>query len=245
MQKSIYYSIPDTTLFLDSRPREYPLMFRDLPADEKPREKLLARGPEALSVAELTALLLVIGTTKEDIGEMSSRLVRQYGEKSIFAERDPEKLSKELGIPIVKACAIVATGEIGRRLYQPNEAGFKTIRTAKDVYEYLVDMRNLPKEHLRGLYLNSHNKVIADEVISIGTVNANVVHPREVFRPALERNAVAIILAHNHPSGEASASAEDIEITKQIVQAGKILGIRVLDHVIITKDAFTSVSADY
>jgi DNA repair protein RadC len=239
------YVIPNTNLFLDQRPREYPLMFRDLPSEEKPREKLLAHGPEALSTAELTALLLVTGTTKEDILEMSARLIKQYGEKSIFAERDPEKLSAELDIPIVKAYAIIAAGEIGRRLYQPSENGFKVIRTAKDVYEYLADMRNLPKEHLRGLYLNSHNRIIADEVISIGTVNSNVVHPREVFRPAIERNAVAVVLAHNHPSGEASASPEDIEITKQIVQAGKILGIRVLDHVIITKDAFTSVSADY
>ena len=244
MRKSMYV-IPNTNLFLDQRPREYPLMFRDLPSEEKPREKLLAHGPEALSTAELTALLLVTGTTKEDILEMSTRLVRQYGEKSIFAERDPEKLSKELDIPAVKAYAIIAAGEIGRRLYQQSDNGFKVIRTAKDVYEYLADMRNLPKEHLRGLYLNSHNRIIADEVISIGTVNSNVVHPREVFRPALECNAVAVILAHNHPSGEVSASAEDVEITRQIVQAGKILGIRVLDHVIITKDAYTSVHADY
>lgn len=244
MRKSMYI-IPDTTLILDRRPREYPLMFRDLPSDEKPREKLLANGPEALSIAELTALLLVTGTTKEDILGMTSRLVKQYGEKSIFAERDPEKLSKELDIPPVKAYAIIAAGEIGRRLYQTTDGGFKTIRNAQDVYDYLADMRNLPKEHLRGLYLNSHNRIIADEVISIGTVNSNVVHPREVFRPALERNAVAVVLAHNHPSGEAAASAEDVEITKQIVQAGKILGIRVLDHVIITKTTFTSVSADY
>lgn len=244
MQKSMYI-IPDTTLILDRSPREYPLMFRDLPSSEKPREKLLAQGPEALSIPELTALLLVTGTTKEDIGEMSSRIVREYGQKSVFAERDPEKLAKELDVPIVKACSIVAAGELGRRLYERSDSGFKTVRTAKDVYEYLVDMRNLPKEHLRGLYLNSHNKVIADEVISIGTVNANVIHAREVFRPAIERNAVAVILAHNHPSGEVTPSDEDTKVTNQLVQAGKILGIRVLDHVIITRDAFASVNADY
>jgi DNA repair protein RadC len=244
MQKSMYI-IPDTTLILDRRPREYPLIFRDLPSDEKPREKLLTHGPESLSIAELTALLLVTGTTKEDVWEMSTRVVREYGEKSVFAERNPKKLSAELDVPIVKACAIVAAGELGRRLYERSDSGFKTIRNAKDAYDYLVDMRNLPKEHLRGLYLNSHNRVIADEVISIGTVNSNVVHPREVFRRAIECNAVAVVLAHNHPSGETTASAEDVEITRQIIQAGKILGIRVLDHVIITKDAYTSVHADY
>ncbi len=244
MQKSMYI-IPDTTLILDRSPREYPLMFRDLPSDEKPREKLLTSGPESLSIAELTTLLLVTGTTKEDVSEMSARIVREYGEKSIFAERSPDKLSKELDVPIVKACTIVAAGELARRLYERSESGFKTIRNAKDAYDYLVDMRNLPKEHLRGLYLNSHNRIIADEVISIGTVNANVIHAREVFRPAIERNAVAVILAHNHPSGEVTPSDEDINVTKQLVQAGKILGIHVLDHVIITKDAFASVNAEY
>jgi DNA repair protein RadC len=150
-----------------------------------------------------------------------------------------------MDIPIVKACQIVACGELGRRFYDKSESGFTTIRSAKDVYEYLQDMRNLPKEHLRGLYLNSHSKILRDEVISIGTVNSNMIHPREVFRPAIEANAAAIVLAHNHPSGEASPSAEDIEITKQLVQAGKILGITVLDHVIITKNSFTSVNANY
>ena len=106
-------------------------------------------------------------------------------------------------------------------------------------------MRNLPKEHLRGLYLNSHNRVIRDEVISIGTINSNMIHPREVFRPAIESNAAAVILAHNHPSGEVTPSEEDIEITKQLVQAGKIMGISLLDHVIITKDAFASISANH
>ena len=106
-------------------------------------------------------------------------------------------------------------------------------------------MRILPKEHLRGLYLNSHNRIIHDEVISIGTINSNIVHPREVFRPAIEHNAVAIVLAHNHPSNTATPSIQDIEITKQLVQAGKILGINILDHVIITKSTFISINSKY
>ncbi len=239
------YIIPDTTLILDGSPQEYPLLLRDLPSEEKPREKLQAQGPESLSVAELTALLLVTGTTKEDVREMTSRIIREYGGKSVFSERDPRKLAAELDIPLTKASAIVAAGELGRRFYDRSSSTFTTIRNAQDVYDYLVDMRTLPKEHLRGLYLNVHNRVIGNEVISMGTVNSNVIHPREVFRAAIECNAVAVILAHNHPSGEATPSEQDIEVTKQIVQAGKILGIRVLDHVIITKDAFTSVKADY
>ncbi len=239
------YAIHPNVMFLDRPYREYPLTIHDLPADEKPREKLLSQGPGALSLKELLAVVLVTGTVKEDLLEMSSRLIRDYGEKSILSELNPAKLSKEMDIPIVKACQIVATGELGRRLYDHRESGFTTIRSAKDVYEYLQDMRNLPKEHLRGLYLNSHSRIIRDEVISIGTVNSNMIHPREVFRAAIESNSAAIVLAHNHPSGEANPSAEDIEVTKQLVEAGKILGITLLDHVIIAKDTFVSINASY
>ncbi len=239
------YAIRSNAMFLDRPFREYVLTIKDLPSEEKPREKIIAQGPESLSIRELLALVLINGTVKEDVLEMTNRIIREYGEKSILSEKSAEKLSKDVDIPIVKACQIVACGELGRRFFDRSQNGFTTIRSAKDAYEYLQDMRNLPKEHLRGLYLNSHNRVIRDEVISIGTINSNMIHPREVFRPAIESNASAVVLAHNHPSGEAVASPEDIEITKQLIQAGKILGISLLDHVIITKDAFSSIEANY
>ena len=239
------YAIKPNVRFLDRKYREYPLTIHDLPSEDKPREKLIQSGPEALSIKELLAVVLMTGTTKENILDMSNRLIRDYGERSILAEKDPNKLSQDMDVPIVKACQIVACGELGRRFYDRNESGFVTIRNAKDVFDYLQDMRNLPKEHLRGIYLNSHNRILRDEVISIGTVNSNMIHAREVFRPAIECNAAALILAHNHPSGEAMPSKEDEDITKDLVQAGKILGISILDHVIITKDAFVSVNANY
>lgn len=239
------YVIPDTMFLLDGSPQEYPLLLRDLPSEEKPREKLQAQGPEALTVKELLAVVLHTGTVKEDVIEMSNRIIRDYGERSILAARDPKRLSEDMDIPIGKAYQIIAVGELGRRYYDKSNSGLVTIRNAKDVYEHLHDMRNLPKEHLRGLYLNTHNRIIRDEVISIGTINSSIIHPREVFKLGLDANAVAVVLAHNHPSGEVAASAQDIEVTKQLVQAGKILGIRVLDHVIITADSYSSVSADY
>lgn len=240
------YAIQSNALFLDSvMNREYILSIHDLPIEEKPRERLISQGPEALSVKELLAVVLGVGTVKEDVLEMANRLIREYGEKSILAEKDAKHLAQEMDIPIVKACVIVACGELGRRFYDRNQSSFATIRNAKDAYEYLQDMRNLSKEHLRGLYLNSRNHIIRDEVISIGTINTNIVHPREVFRPAIESNASAIVLAHNHPSQEVTPSSEDIEITKQIIQAGKILGISLLDHIIITKDEFVSIKANY
>ena len=239
------YTIMSNALFLDGLFREEKYTIRDLPPDRKPRQKMLSQGPESLSIKELLAVVLNVGTVKEDVLEMSGRIIRDYGEKSILAEKDAKKLAKELNVSEGKACQIVATGELGRRFYDRSQSGFATLRTAKDVYEYLQDMRNLSKEHLRGLYLNSHNRVVRDEVISIGTINSNMIHPREVFRPAIESNAAAVILAHNHPSGEATPSEEDIEITKQLVQAGKIVGISLLDHVIITKNTFASISANY
>ncbi|MDO8430411.1 MAG: DNA repair protein RadC [Candidatus Taylorbacteria bacterium] len=244
-QSNRLYSLMDTDLFLDTSNREYILKVHDLPLESQPRERLIKKGPEILTLQELMAIILNTGTRSEGVLDMSSRIIREYGEKSIMSEKNPEKLSSELNIPIVKACQIVACGEIGRRLYEKNDSGFAVIRTAKDVYEYLQDMHNLPKEHLRGLYLNSHNRVIHDEVISIGTINTNIVHPREVFRPAIEYSAAAVVLAHNHPSNIATPSAQDIEITHQLISAGKILGINVLDHVIITKSTYVSINAQY
>lgn len=243
--QSKQYVLKDTNLFTNSEVKEYILKIRDLPLESQPREKLIKHGPGSLTLHELLAVILNVGSKNEGVLEMSQRIIREYGEKSIIAEKNPEKLSHDLDIPVVKACQIVACGEIGRRLYEKNSAGFTVIRTAKDAYEYLKDMHNLPKEHLRGLYLNSHNRIIHDEVISIGTLNTNIVHPREVFRPAIEYSAAAIVLAHNHPSGVATPSVQDIEITNQLIEAGKILGINILDHVIITKETYTSINAHY
>lgn len=240
------YAIEPKAWFLDaSAEREYKLTIHDLPPGDKPRERLMSQGPEALSVRELLAVVLGVGTVKEDVIEMANRLIRDYGEKSVLAEKNAEHLSKEMNIPIVKACQIVACGELGRRFYEKGESGFRVVHNASDAYQYLQDMRSLPKEHLRGLYLNSRNRIIRDEVISIGTINSNMIHPREVFRPAIESNASAVILAHNHPSGDVVPSAEDIAITDQIIQAGKILGIALLDHIIIAKEEFASIKANY
>lgn len=239
------YTHTDTDLFLDSNDREYVLRVHDLPKDNRPREKLIKQGPEALSLQELMAIILNTGNKTEGVLEMTNRIIREYGEKSIIEEKDAKRLSLELNIPITKACQIVVCGEIGRRFYEKNPSGFVTIRTAKDTYEYLRDMRYLPKENLRGLYLNSHNRIVHDEVISVGTMNSNLVHPREVFRPAIEYSAAAIVLAHNHPSNIVAPSSMDIEITQQLIAAGNILGIKILDHVIITKDTYMSIGMNY
>jgi DNA repair protein RadC len=240
------YAQRESDLFLDGGDRQYVLKLRDLPSEEKPREKLVKYGPASLSLTELMAIILNVGTKREEVLAMSRRLLKEYGDSAIVNQKDPKKIQAMLDIPLGKACQVVACFEIGRRFFKTNDGRKPVIiRTASQVYEYLKDMRALPKEHLRGLYLDSHYQLIHDEVISIGSLTSNIIHPREVFRPALEYSASAVILAHNHPSGVSKPSEADISITNQIIEAGKILGIGLLDHVVITKNKFESVPAEY
>jgi len=233
-------------LILDNQEKQYVLRVRDLPNEEKPREKLMKYGPATLSVAELLTVVLNSGTKREGVLAMSRRLIKEYGDSAIVNQKDPKKMKEALGIPLVKACQVVACFELGRRFFKvsADKRPF-TIRTASQVFDYLKDMRDLPKEHLRGLYLDTRYQLIHDEVISIGSLTSNIIHPREVFRPALEYSASAVILAHNHPSGVAKPSEADILVTRQIVEAGKILGISLLDHVILTKTKFESIPVEY
>ena len=213
-----------------------------MPEEDKPREKLIKYGPEVLSATELMAILLNVGTKKEEVLSMAKRIFKEYGEKTIINQTNPRLVAKELQIPLVKACQIVACFELGRRFFQKPNNGQVIIRTARQAFNYLKDMRDLPKEQLRGLYLNSRYRLIHDEVISLGSLTTNIIHPREVFRPAIEHSAVAVIVAHNHPSGSIKPTKSDIEITKQLVKAGQILGIDLLDHIIIAKNRFISIS---
>ena len=247
MQKNSPYILSDNDLLMTNGNlgRQYVTKFRDLPDASKPREKLIEHGPKALSLPELLAVVLTVGTKKENVMELSQRILREYGNSALIDQVDPQKLAADLDLSLGKASQIVACMEIGRRLYRRNGSGLATIRTANDLYEYVKDMHGLPKEHLRGIYLDTHNRVIHDEVISIGTINTNIVHPREVFKPALEYGAAAIVLVHNHPSGVSTPSLSDIEITKHLIEAGKMIGINLLDHVIVTKDGFTSIEASY
>jgi DNA repair protein RadC len=241
------YALTDNDRLLDVADpiKKYVLKIRDLPNESRPREKMLSAGPAALSSAELLAVILNTGTTKEDVLRMSARVLKEYGERSLSSAMNAAALSKELDIPIGKALQIVACAELGRRFFKVRKGGLSVVRTAKDAYRYFKDMQHLPKEHLRGIYLDTHYRVIHDEVISIGTINSNIIHPREVFAPAIEYSAAAVILAHNHPSGVVKASQADIEITRQLVEAGKLLGINLIDHLIITASGFASIDVDY
>lgn len=235
------YVLSENDLVLDNVGREYILKLKDMPTEEKPREKLMLLGPASLSVAELLAILLGMGTKKEDVLSMTKRILKEYGEKTVINETNPKAIAQSLDIPIVKACQIVACFELGRRFFEKRGGRPVFVRTSKQAYQYLKEMGSFKKEHLRGLYLNSRYQVIHEEAISIGSLTANLVHPREVFRPALEYSAVAVILAHNHPSGSTKPTFTDLETTRQLIEGGRVLGIELLDHLIITKNKFLSI----
>lgn len=235
------YTLTDHDLvFTDSEAR-YVLRVKDLPDAEKPREKLVKIGPQELSVAELVAILWGVGNKKEDVLAMARRTVKEYGERTLGQELNPERLAVAADIPLVKAAQVVAAFELGRRYYATAAGRPVHVRTAKQAYQHLKTMGYSQKEQLRGLYVNSRYQVIHDEVISIGSLTSNVVHPREVFQPAIERGAVAVIIAHNHPSGSLQPTLADIQVTEQLMAAGDVLGIELLDHLIIAGSKFVSI----
>jgi len=216
----------------------------ELSPEKRPRERLIKNGPSALTDAELLAIVLNTGIRKkehkEDVLELSNRILKEYGSLSIANERNVKKLMERLEIPKVKACQIIACFELGRRFFARDKEEI-FIREPKEVYEYLKNqMENLKKEQLKGLYLDSRNKLIYEELISLGTLTTNLIHPREVFRPAIEKSAAAIILVHNHPSGDPEPSEDDIKITQQLIEASKLINIEILDHIIIGKGKYIS-----
>ncbi|HVQ44080.1 MAG TPA: DNA repair protein RadC [Candidatus Saccharimonadia bacterium] len=238
------YALHDHDVVIGERVDHYILKVKDLPSEQKPREKLQRMGPETLNVAELVAVLWGVGTKKEEVLAMARRITREYGEKSIATETNPEKMASALGIPLHKACQIIAGFELGRRFFAHQAGRQIYVRNARQAYEYLHDIGDSKKERLRGLYLNSRYQVVHDEVISVGSLTANIVHPREVFQPAIEHGAVAIIIAHNHPSGSLEPTAADRQVTRQLQEAGRLLGIDVLDHLIIAGAQYIRITED-
>ncbi|HNV12792.1 MAG TPA: DNA repair protein RadC [bacterium] len=236
------YKMKDNNIIINRNKKYNIVAIRDRIEDEKPREKMIKMSPETLSSAELLAVILNSGTKKEEVLSMADRILKEYGKNSIINEKNPKNIEKQFGLPLVKSCQIVACFELGRRFFNENKIGTITIRNAKQAFEHLKDMGNLNKEHFKGLYLNSRYKLVHSETISIGTLDASIIHPREVFKPALEYSASAVIIAHNHPSGVLKPSKEDLEINTKLKEAGEILGIEILDHLIISKNKFISLS---
>ncbi len=213
------------------------MRIQDIPRVERPREKLIQYGSGRLSNSELLALLLRSGKKGENVISLANNVLKKYKAENL-PNLTYEELKNFPGLGPAKACEIIACFELGKRLLKGKIAGLYL--KPEDIWKELKDIRDHKKEHFVIFFLDSRNQEIKREIISIGSLNANLVHPREVFEPAVKNLAAQVILAHNHPSGDPEPSEDDLELNKRLVEAGKILGIEVIDHIIIGRSGYLS-----
>ncbi|WP_301108354.1 DNA repair protein RadC [Sporosarcina sp.] len=223
---------------LDLAPK---MMIRDVHLADRPRERLIREGAGSLSNQELMAILLRTGTRSESVLVLANRVLSTVDRLQDLIGMTVGEMTEIKGIGEAKAVHILAAAELGKRLYRTSPQDRYKIRSPEDAANYLMtDMSSLNQEHFVVLFLNVKNEVLHKQTIFIGSLNSSIVHPREVFREAFKRSAASMIISHNHPSGDTTPSREDIEVTKRLMEAGAIMGIDVLDHIIIGDQKFIS-----
>ncbi|MDQ3020039.1 MAG: DNA repair protein RadC [Bacteroidota bacterium] len=223
----------------------------DLPKSERPRERLIAYGADRLSSAELISLILNTGIKGESVIMISQKIIMQFGSLKGIMESSLEDLKQVKGLGEVKATKLMASFAIAKKVMQEikiseeekdaDRKKYNAVTSPDELYKIIKDkISNFSKEHFLVVSLDARNNFIGVDEISVGTLTASIVHPRETFESAIRRHAAHIIIAHNHPSGELEPSEDDLKITKRLVESGKIMGIEVLDHLIITKNSYLS-----
>lgn len=212
----------------------YRLMIREMNPDERPRERLRSRGADALSNSELLAILMNTGMKGEPVTLMAQRLLHQHGGLTGLTRMDLAEMARVKGVGESKAARIKAAFELGKRLAVLSDDGRMRIETPEDVAQLLgIEMASLEQEQLRVVMLDTKNQVIATKMVYQGSVNSAGVRTAEVFRDAVRMNAVSIVLVHNHPSGDPTPSSADVSVTLELVKAGDLLEIKVIDHLVI------------
>lgn len=216
-------------------------MMRDLPLEERPRERLLAEGATFLSNAELLAILLGTGTKNQSALEVASQILQETEGLKFLGELTIEELTMIKGVGKSKAIQLLASIELGKRLVKKPLTKISAIYSPTDCVDYLsADMIDLNQEHFIVIFLDTKNYVIGKKTVFIGSLNKAIVHPREVFKEAIKRSSASIICAHNHPSGDPTPSEQDISLTHRLYEVGELIGIKVLDHLIIGDQQFVS-----
>ncbi len=215
------------------------MKIKEISKEVRPRERFFQFGPEALSESELLSIILRTGTKGENVLDLSNKLISKFGIMGIF-DCSIEELMKIKGIGRSKAIELLAAFEIVKRINMLENKKEK-ISCAQDVFEIFKDkLKNEKKENFYGIFLNTQNKIIKYERITLGILDASLVHPREVFNLAIRSCASKVILVHNHPSGNSNPSEEDIFVTEKLIEAGEIVGIEIIDHVVIGRDSYWS-----
>lgn len=214
---------------------------KELPEEERPREKYKRNGFERLSDADLIAIMLRTGTKEMSVKDLAIYLLKTLGGLKGIESTSLEQLSKIKGIGEVKAITLLTSIELGMRALKENPKKTKRIQTAESLYEiYKPKLEHYTQEHFIAVFLNSKNEIISDSTIFIGTSNKSIVHPRDIYKKAMKEAAVKLIVLHNHPSGDSTPSKEDIAFTKRLVAAGELLQIPLLEHLIIGKGNYYS-----
>ncbi len=218
-----------------------PLTLRELPAGERPVERFLSQGPEALSEAELLAIVIRTGTRSETAVDVARRVLSLDPEGLRYlVNAKVEELAAVGGIGQVKAVQVKAALELGRRL-AASQGARATIKSPRDAEAIVAErLRYQEQEHFLVVLLNTKHHVLGVELVSVGGLSSSVVHPRDIFKSPIRRNAAAVILAHNHPSGDPAPSREDIDVTRRLCEAGRLLGIEVLDHIVVGDNKYVS-----
>lgn len=217
------------------------IKLKELPLSERPREKFKKNGFKRLSDADLIAILLRTGTKELSVKDLSLQLLKEIGNLKQLKETSLESLSKIKGIGEVKAITLLTALELGERILETPKKEIKRILNAQDLYTIFAPrMSNFTQEHFITVFLNTKNEMIASKTIFIGSANQSIVHPRDIFKEALKYAAVKIMVLHNHPSGDATPSKEDISFTKRLIESGKLLQIPLIDHIIIGKNTYYS-----
>lgn len=217
------------------------LTIKDLPEEERPREKMFKYGADKVSNAELLAILLRTGTKKVSAVKLAEQVLAKAKSLRDLPLLTVEELMEIKGVGQVKGIQIKAALELGKRIASSFREEKQSITSPKDVADIMMEqMRFYQKEYFKVVLLNTKNMIISSEIVSIGSLNSSIVHPREIFSLAIKKNSAAVILVHNHPSGDPTPSREDVEVTKRLVEAGSIIGIEVLDHLIIGEGKYYS-----
>jgi len=217
----------------------------DLPEEERPRERLKKVGIDNLSIQELLALVIGRGIRGKSVLTIAQNLLAQFGNLSKIKEASIEELQKVNGIGFATACKLKGALKLGEKALTKHKRYGEKITTPEDVFDLLKnDLGSKKKEHFKILSLNTRKRLISIDDISIGTLNSSVAHPREIFHSAIQNAADSIILVHNHPSGDPTPSKDDTELTERLIKVGKILGIEIIDHIIITNETFLSLRSE-
>lgn len=218
-----------------------PVMVREIPLEDRPRERMLFHGAESLSNAELLAILLRTGLRGWSAVDLADQILKRFGGARKLVEADLQELIDMPGMGLAKAAQLKAAIEFGRRIARMSNESRPQFLHPSEAAHYMMDrLRFERKEHFVALHLDTKHRLIGEEIVSVGSLNSSIVHPREIFKTALKRSAAAIICLHNHPSGDPTPSYEDVDVTRRLVEAGEILGVEVLDHIVLGENCFVS-----